>query len=100
IRDFHVTGVQTCALPIFDHELDDQEDTARRRAPGGRAGGQTAGKMSDSDSDSGSDGAATGVPKVVGGNPWPAAEAPASPTADTKDRKSVGEGKTVTHGGG
>src|SRR5690606_31180971 len=21
IRDFHVTGVQTCALPIFDHHL-------------------------------------------------------------------------------
>src|SRR5690606_40091894 len=26
IRDFHVTGVQTCALPIFDDELDDDED--------------------------------------------------------------------------
>src|SRR5690606_40182029 len=27
IRDFHVTGVQTCALPIFDFERDSTLDT-------------------------------------------------------------------------
>src|SRR5690606_40943812 len=27
IRDFHVTGVQTCALPIFDDMIAKNEDT-------------------------------------------------------------------------
>src|SRR5690606_41117257 len=26
IRDFHVTGVQTCALPIFDHQSLSKEE--------------------------------------------------------------------------
>src|SRR5690606_41008166 len=27
IRDFHVTGVQTCALPIYDGDFDEPETT-------------------------------------------------------------------------
>src|SRR5690606_39525457 len=34
IRDFHVTGVQTCALPIFDTSEDiDPEETKKPRPP-------------------------------------------------------------------
>src|SRR5690606_40721291 len=30
IRDFHVTGVQTCALPIYRHKVDAPSGTALR----------------------------------------------------------------------
>src|SRR5690606_40154204 len=41
IRDFHVTGVQTCALPIYEEQVDeagdggvDEEDGQHRRVHG------------------------------------------------------------------
>src|SRR5690606_39826219 len=33
-RDFHVTGVQTCALPIYDAEADRYVGAGRRGGPG------------------------------------------------------------------
>src|SRR5690606_39723715 len=38
IRDFHVTGVQTCALPISALADDDDSEAGRRRRRGRRGG--------------------------------------------------------------
>src|SRR5256885_16732497 len=84
IRDYKVTGVQTCALPI-------SSPSSRRRS--------AARAVSES---------APSRPRVAVGEPAsepgmtanPSSDAASSaPQAVTRDRKSVGEGKSVGLGG-
>src|SRR5690606_40367896 len=85
IRDFHVTGVQTCALPIYSGppraaragEKGKAGAAPRAAAPAGTAGPRRAPRR------------------------WPGARRRLRPKSfpGRKDRKSVVEGKSVDRGG-
>lgn len=63
------SGTVRAVAPTMADDPDEHEDTARRRAPVHES--TVVAPIS------------TGVPKLVGGNPWPPAVAPSTPSTDT-----------------